>query len=188
VSYPRGEEYQRRFDALASAGHDVHGEATLVRSYRPRSALDAGCGTGRVAIELATHGIEVLGVDVDPAMLATATQRAPDLQWRLGDLATVDLEPERFDVAVLAGNVLIFVQPGTEADVLANVTRAVRVGGRVIAGFQLRDGGYDLDGLARDALAAGLVLEDRWSTWDRAPAAVVDDYAVSVFVRAPRPS
>jgi SAM-dependent methyltransferase len=184
VSYPRGDEYQRRFDALAASGQDVHGEATLERSYAPRSVLDAGCGTGRVAIELALHGIEVVGVDVDPAMLVTATEQAPDLEWRLGDLATVDLEEERFDVAVLAGNVLIFVRPGTEADVLANVARAVRVSGRVIAGFQLRDGGYDLDRLERDALAAGLVLEDRWSTWDRAPASVADDYAVSVFVRA----
>ncbi len=180
----RGDEYQARFDALAEAGTDVHGEATLVRSYGPARVLDAGCGTGRVAVELARHGIEVVGVDVDPVMLDTARRRAPELEWRLGDLATADLG-HGYDVVVLAGNVLIFTPPGTEAAVLANVAAAARPGGVVIAGFSLRPGGYDLAGLDADASAAGLVLEDRWATWDRAPYAG-GDYAVSVF-RRPSP-
>jgi len=183
TSYQRGEAYQQRFDALAASGQDVHGEATLVRSYAPGRVLDAGCGTGRVAIELARHGIEVVGVDVDAAMLETARTRAPELEWRLGDLATDPLGDSSFDVAVLAGNVLIFVAPGTERAVLANVARAVHPGGRCIAGFQVRAGGYDLAALDADATAAGLILEDRWSTWDRQPLATGGDYAVSVFVR-----
>src|SRR5689334_19172434 len=63
-----GAEYQKRFDDLASSGVDVHGEATFVMRAAPRSVLDAGCGTGRVAIELARRGVEVVGVDVDPSM------------------------------------------------------------------------------------------------------------------------
>jgi SAM-dependent methyltransferase len=173
----RGDEYQARFDALAASGQDVHGEATLVRSYDPARVLDAGCGTGRVAIELARHGIEVLGVDVDPVMLATARDRAPELAWREGDLATADLG-EGWDVVVLAGNVLLFTPPGTEAAVVANAAGAGR---RVIAGFSLRPGGYDLARLDAEAAAAGLVLEDRWATWDRRPF-TGGDYAVSVFV------
>jgi SAM-dependent methyltransferase len=183
VSYPRGDDYQRRFDELAASGSDVHGEARLVRSYAPRLVLDAGCGTGRVAIELARHGITVIGVDRDPAMLETARSRAPELDWRLGDLATFTLERDHVDVAVLAGNVLRFVTPGTEAAVVANVARTLGRGGRLVAGFQLVPGGYGLPPLDRDATAAGLVLEDRWSTWDRDPVRPGDDYAVSVFTR-----
>jgi SAM-dependent methyltransferase len=183
TSYPRGDAYQQRFDALAATGKDVHGEATLVRSYAPDRVLDAGCGTGRVAIELARHGIDVVGVDVDAAMLATARDRAPELDWRLGDLATIDLATDAFDVAVLAGNVMIFVTRGTEDAVVANVARALRRGGRLIAGFQLRAGGYDLASFDADATAAGLGLANRWSTWDREPFVDGGDYAVSVFVR-----
>ena len=73
-----GDDYQARFDRLAATGADVHGEATFVRAYEPARVLDAGCGTGRVAIELARHGIEVVGVDVDASMLATARRLAPD--------------------------------------------------------------------------------------------------------------
>ena len=179
MTHPKGADYQARFDSLAASGVDVHGEATLVRSYGPQRVLDAGCGTGRVAIELARHGIEVLGVDRDEAMLATAAELAPHIEWRLGDLADADLG-DGWDVAVLAGNVLLFTAPGTEAAVVANVAGSVRPGGLVILGFSLRPGGYDLDRLDADAGAAGLTLAERWATWDRAP---FDggDYAVSVF-------
>jgi SAM-dependent methyltransferase len=176
-----GDEYQARFDALAAAGTDVHGEAALVRSFTPTRVLDAGCGTGRVAIELARNGIEVVGIDVDPSMLETARIRAPELDWRLGDLAVAELG-NGYDLAVLAGNVLLFTPPGTEAAVLANVAEAVRPGGIVIAGFSLQPGGYDLGRLDTDASAAGLTLLDRWATWDRQPY-TEGNYAVSAFTR-----
>jgi ubiquinone/menaquinone biosynthesis C-methylase UbiE len=51
--------------------------------------LDAGCGTGRVAIELARRGIEIVGVDIDPGMLGSARRKAPELTWIEADLATV---------------------------------------------------------------------------------------------------
>ena len=179
MSYPTGDAYQKRFDELAASGSDVHGEATLVRAYDPKRVLDAGCGTGRVAIELARHGIDVVGVDVDARMLETARTNAPNLDWRLGDLSTTELGDREFDVAVLAGNVLIFTAPGTNTAVIANVARAVKEGGRVIAGFQLRPGGYDLATLDTDAAQTGLELDERFATWDREPY-TGGDYAVSV--------
>ena len=72
----QGDDYQAQFDRLAASGQDVHGEATFVRAYSPTSVLDAGCGTGRVAIELARHGIEVVGTDIDDSMLATAQRNS----------------------------------------------------------------------------------------------------------------
>ena len=66
---PRGAAYDERFERLASSGVDVHGEAALVDSYGPGAVLDAGCGTGRVAIELARRGHRVVGIDADPDML-----------------------------------------------------------------------------------------------------------------------
>ena len=99
-----GEAYQARFDALTADGMDVHGEARFVLSFDPRAVLDAGCGTGRVAIELACRGVEVVGVDVDRSMLSEARRRGRGLTWIEADLATLDLG-RTFDVVVLAGNV-----------------------------------------------------------------------------------
>ena len=173
-----GGEYQARFDALARSGTDVHGEATFVRRYDPASVLDAGCGTGRVAIELARHGIDVVGVDVDASMLATARQLAPALSWVESDLAELDLG-RTFDVVVLAGNVLLFTPPGTEPAVVAGCARHAH--GVVIAGFQL-DRAYGLDRYDADCTAAGLALVERFATWDGVP---FDGggYAVSVHRR-----
>jgi len=185
VSYPTGDAYQKRFDELAASGQDVHGEATFVRAYSPARVLDAGCGTGRVAIELARHGVDVVGIDLDERMLDTARTQAPDLDWRVGDLSTADLGHEEFDVVVLAGNVLIFTAPGTNTAVVANVARALNPTGRMIAGFSLQPGGYDLATLDADADAAGLELSERFATWDRAPYDGAS-YAVSVFTRRGR--
>jgi SAM-dependent methyltransferase len=175
----RGAEYDRRFEQLASAGHDVHGEATLVASLGVHSVLDAGCGTGRVAIELARRGIDVVGVDLDAAMLEAARAKAPALRWVEGDLAVVDLG-RTFEAVVLAGNVMIFLRTGTEGAVVANMARHLRPGGLLVCGFSLRPGGLDLPSLDRMCASVGLVLQHRWATWDREPFAAGGDYAVSV--------
>lgn len=147
-------------------------------SFDPVSVLDAGCGTGRVAIELASRGIDVVGLDSDPVMLETARDKAPDLEWWLADLTTLDVD-RRFDLIVAAGNVMIFVDPGTEAQAVARMAGHLAPGGRLVTGFQLGRG-YDLTGYDADADAAGLVLAERWSTWERAPWAPDAVYAVSV--------
>jgi SAM-dependent methyltransferase len=178
---PRGASYDARFTRLEAAGVDVHGEAALVDSYDPSSVLDAGCGTGRVALELHRRGRHAVGLDVDPAMLEAARAKGPDLRWILGDLADPALDVGgTFDLVVMAGNVLIFVEPGREGRVLANAARWLEPGGRLIAGYSLQPGGFEPSEHDRLAAAAGLQLEDRWSTWDGLPFVQPENYAVSV--------
>jgi SAM-dependent methyltransferase len=176
-----GDDYQARFDRLAASGADVHGEATFVRSYQPSSVLDAGCGTGRVAVELARHGIEVVGVDVDASMLATARRLAPEVTWVEADLTTLDLG-RTFDLVVMAGNVPLFTPPGTERALVSCVAAHVTEGGVLVAGFST-DRGYSAEQYDAHASEAGLTLVERFSTWDRSPWSPEGDYAVSVHRR-----
>ena len=183
---PRGSAYDRRFEDLAATGMDMHGEAALVASYAPDRVLDAGCGTGRVAIELSRRGHDVVGVDVDVAMLEAARAKAPDLPWVQADLTDPELDLDLghdFDVVVMAGNVLIFVPPGTEAQVIKNTARWLRPGGRLVTGYTLQPDGFGPH--RHDTLAArsGLVLQDRWSTWNKRPFVRGDRYAVAVHRR-----
>jgi SAM-dependent methyltransferase len=184
---PRGHAYDRRFEDLAASGMDMHGEAALVASLArgPASVLDAGCGTGRVAIELTRRGHAVVGVDVDGAMLEAARAKAPDLTWVHGDLADPGLElgGRIFDIVVMAGNVVIFVPPGTEGRVVRNAARWLRPGGLLVTGYSLRPDGFGPDRHDALAVGAGLVLQDRWSTWDKQPYASGDRYAVAVHRR-----
>lgn len=179
-----GEDYQAHFDKLAASGVEVHGEADFVcaRSPTPASVLDAGCGTGRVALELARRGIEVIGVDLDRSMLETARRQDEGLEFVESDLAALDLG-RSFDVVMMAGNVLLFTAKGTEPAVVAGCARHVAPSGVLVAGFSL-DRGYGIDDYDRDCAVAGLVLDERWATWDRAPFVPGGDYAVSVHRRA----
>ena len=183
-----GEEYQARFDALADRGVDVHGEATLVRSLlsasrdarggSPGAVLDAGCGTGRVAIELARHAITTVGVDADASMIAEARRRAPDLEWEHADLVGLELG-RTFSVVVLAGNVPLFTAPGTQHALITSCAQHVAPDGLLVAGFQLGRG-YSLAEFDASCGTAGLAIVNRWSTWDRQPFSTPGDYAVSV--------
>jgi SAM-dependent methyltransferase len=172
-----GDEYQARFDALAASGVEVHGEADFVEAYAPTSVLDAGCGTGRVGIELARRGIEVVGADVDASMLATARRTAPDLTWVEVDLTELALG-RTFALVLLAGNVPLFTPPGTQPALVARCAAHVAAGGRLVAGFSLNRG-YALDDWDADCAAAGLRPVARFATWSRDPYAG-GDYAVSV--------
>ena len=179
-----GDDYQRRFDELAAAGEDVHGEARFVRSFDPGSVLDAGCGTGRVAIELARHSIEVVGVDRDPSMLATARDRAPDVSWVEADLCELDLG-RTFDVVVMAGNVPLFAAPGTQPALVAALAGHVTTRGELIAGFSTdwRDRPYSADEHESHCVAAGLEPVERFSTWNRDEWTPASAYAVCVARR-----
>ncbi|WP_179471991.1 class I SAM-dependent DNA methyltransferase [Mycolicibacterium vinylchloridicum] len=189
---PRGDEYDARWKSLADAGQNIHGEADLVESILRESGghsvLDAGCGTGRVAIELASRGFVVAGVDADAAMLAAARAKAPDLRWIEADLADLSTAGvDRVNLVLLAGNVMIFLEPGTEARVLAGLAGRLTPGGLLVAGFSVRPDRLSLQQYDRAAEAAGLLPVVRWATWDREP---YDggDYAVSVhrLRRSPR--
>jgi SAM-dependent methyltransferase len=176
-----GSSYQARFDVLAATGMDVHGEAALVRTFTPATVLDAGCGTGRVAIELARHGIATLGVDVDNSMISEARRRAPELDWTLADLASLALG-QQFAVVVLAGNVPLFCPAPNRRALVGSCAAHVERGGRMISGFEL-DRGYGLADYDEACDDAGLVLEHRWSTWDQQPFSDESGYAVSVHLR-----
>jgi SAM-dependent methyltransferase len=171
--------YDERWRRLAAAGVDPHGEAALVAGLEPGSVLDAGCGTGRVAVELARRGIDVVGVDLDPTLLDAARAKAPGLTWVHADLTSVALD-RAFDVIVMAGNVMIFVEPGSEAAVVRNLARHLAPGGHLVAGFQLRAGGLTADRYDDLAARAGLTRVARYATWDRDPWPSGADYAVSV--------
>jgi len=178
------DRYDDQWARLEAAGKDPHGEVAFIQRFDPTCVLDGGCGTGRVAIELANRGVAAIGVDLDQAMLDAARAKAPDMRWEQADMAAIDLRDEQgdrlaFDVIALPGNVMIFVAPGTEGAVLVRCREHLADGGRLIAGFQLGRG-LALDEYDRLATEAGLELESRYATWDGDPWLSGGDYAVSV--------
>jgi SAM-dependent methyltransferase len=187
-----GRDYAARFEALAASGADVHGEASFCTALLAPGArvLDAGCGTGRVAIRLAAQGFGVVGLDVDESMLAVARDQDATLPWVLGDLADLPaglLAGPPYDLVLLAGNVVPLLAPGTLHSTVSALAGLLADGGLMVAGFGLDrahlPAGCPVTPLEEyDAALAscGLHLVDRFSTWDAATYAPGAGYAVSV--------
>lgn len=189
-----GEAYAQRFARLAESGHDIHGEAAFCAALLKPAAriLDAGCGTGRIAIRLAELGHYCTGVDVDPSMLAVARRDAPTQEWLLGDLARLDalgLNPG-FDLALAAGNVIPLLAPGTEPAVVRQLAAALRPGGLLVTGMgldaahlPLPEPSVTLAEFDHWCAQSGLTLRQRYATWSGDPYHQGCGYAVSVHSR-----
>jgi SAM-dependent methyltransferase len=146
--------------------------------------LDAGCGPGRVGAVLHARGHTVVGVDVDPELIVAARQDHPGPAWLVADLTELDLPAtgitEPFDAAVIAGNVMTFLAPGTEPDVLRRIAAHLMPHAIVVVGFGT-DRGYPLPDFDAHVAAAGLTLEHRFATWDLRPWHDGPPFAVSVL-------
>jgi SAM-dependent methyltransferase len=178
--------YVERFRSMAAAGRDLAGEARLLDAMVHRGAriLDAGCGPGRVGAELARRGHDVVGVDVDPVLIAAAVEDHPGPRWIVEDLAELDLPAhgisEPFDAIVCAGNVMTFLAPSTRQEVLRRLREHVHSEGRVVIGFGAGRG-YEFSEFLIDARQAGLEADLLLSTWDLRAWREDSDFLVAVL-------
>jgi 2-polyprenyl-3-methyl-5-hydroxy-6-metoxy-1,4-benzoquinol methylase len=181
--------YTRRFEKLAAQGEDVDGEARFVDALAARESviLDAGCGTGRLADSLCRRGHRAVGVDADPLLVDAGQSARPDLLLATLDLTALSAQtlaaaglPTSYDVIVAAGNVMVYLAPGTEHQVLASLSRVLRPGGRTIFGF-LTGRDYTHDHLDESAMELGWTKEFRFGTWQCDPWTRTSDWATSVY-------
>lgn len=133
---------------------------------------------------MATRGHDVVGVDADRQLIEAAQADHPGPVWLAADLTDLDLvaagEPEPFDAAVVAGNVMPFLAPGTEQAVLTLLAAHLREDAFLVVGFGL-DRGYSLSDFDTHAASAGLRLEHRFATWDLRPWRDDAPFAVTVL-------
>ncbi|WP_340540919.1 class I SAM-dependent methyltransferase [Nocardioides sp. GXZ039] len=182
------EWYIGRFRELAARGEDLQGEARLVEALAAPASrlLDAGCGPGRHGGYLARRGHHVVGVDVDPMLIEAARSDHPDATWLVSDLVTLDLaasgQPEPFDGAFIAGNVMDFVTEADRATVIERVAAHLRADGFLVVGCRTSQGFTPAD-LDAALPVAGLTLEQRFATWDLRPWRADAEFCVSVARR-----
>jgi SAM-dependent methyltransferase len=127
-------------DALGRQPHDraVLGLfAELVRNIGGPVA-DVGCGPGRITVHLAEWGLDAVGLDLSPGMVAVARRDHPVLPCVVGSMTDLPLVEGSLG-GLLAWYSLIHVADELVPAVLAAFRRAVRPGGLVLLAFQVGD-------------------------------------------------
>jgi SAM-dependent methyltransferase len=121
--------YQRISDTVA----DIHDR--VIERLAPGPGvrwLDLACGTGAVAERAARRGADVIGIDLAPALIETARERAAelglDIDYRVGDCERLDLPDADFDVVSSTCGIMFAPDHAATA---AELVRVTKPGGRV---------------------------------------------------------
>ena len=106
--------------------------AQLPEDLRGARILDAGCGTGAMAVELAQRGAEVVAVDISPALVGIAGKRMPanlagHITWVAGDM--LEATYGKFDHALAMDSMIYYTAP----DIAAVLGKAApRINGKFV--------------------------------------------------------
>jgi SAM-dependent methyltransferase len=92
--------------------------------------LDLACGSGEHVVRLAKRGLEVVGVDIAPSLVAHCRERAAEegaetARFQQGDMRELAYDGE-FDAVLLLSGSFGFFDDATNEDVLARIARALR--------------------------------------------------------------
>jgi SAM-dependent methyltransferase len=107
----------------------------ILQLKKGESLLDLGCGAGFQSLLFAEFGLEVLGIDISPPLIAHAKKLAARRQARahfqVGDMRTISFKSE-FDAVVILGCSFGFGDDNENRRTLKNIDRALRPNGRVL--------------------------------------------------------
>lgn len=114
---------------------DFYRQMAASAMARGGSVLEIACGTGRVAIRLAEDGVNVVGLDLSPEMLAIARHKSAGLgntRWVEADMRSFDLE-ETFELAIIPGHAFQNLNtPQDQVACLECIKRHLRPGGTLV--------------------------------------------------------
>lgn len=119
----------------------IESSAARFASARPATILDVGCGTGQHAIELASRGYRLTGVDLSDSMLEQAKNKSTSLpndarpRWLLGNARDFDAGAT-YDMAIMMFAVVGYLTTNTHVlEGLRNIRRHLSGGGLFACDF-----------------------------------------------------
>jgi SAM-dependent methyltransferase len=112
--------------------------AELVAAGGGGPVADVGCGAGGVTKGLADLGLEPVGIDLSPQMVALARERYPALAFEVGSMLSLDLRDGSV-AGVVANNSIIHVPWEFRSQVFAEFHRVLRPDGQLLVTFPIGD-------------------------------------------------
>lgn len=112
-----------------------------------KTAVDLGCGNGKLGTVLQANGLSVIGIDISDTAVENARKEHPDMQFMQADAADFSLD-KPVDV-VFSKSLLHWIGEDRQDRLLSCVARALKKGGQFVAEF----GGEGCNALIHDKLA-----------------------------------
>jgi ubiquinone/menaquinone biosynthesis C-methylase UbiE len=142
-----GEYVARIFDELDHKPLDrqvLDRFARQVREVGP--ACDMGCGPGHVARYLHSQGLPVCGVDLSPGMIEQARKLNPEIEFNLGNMASLEIEEETWG-GIAAFYSIIHIPPAEVVQALHELKRVLRPAGMLLLAFHIGQESVHVDEL-----------------------------------------
>lgn len=139
--------YDEKFRIIWQYGEDMLG---LLDAKPGQRVLDLGCGTGHLTRKIADTGVEIVGIDKSPEMIAQAQTNYPDLTFNVSDGADFHFDTP-FDAVFSNAALHWMLEP---EKVIACVHAALKPGGRFVAEFGGKDNIRGVYGALYDGLRA----------------------------------
>ena len=102
--------------------------STIMNQHGIRRVLDVACGTGYTVCQLHRRGIDIVGLDLSPAMLSVASQKAGSCGFVRGDGTTLPFREKSFDGAIIS-LALHEISPTLRQKVWSEMKRVVKSDG-----------------------------------------------------------
>jgi SAM-dependent methyltransferase len=146
TSYDRvaAEYVQRIYEELESKPLDRQLLDRFAARLQGGTACDLGCGPGHVARFVDQRGVHVSGVDLSPVMVEWAQRLNPEIEFRQGDMLSLDFEDGVWD-GVIAFYSIIHIPRSRVAHALGEMKRVLRPGGLLLLAFHVGDDVLHLD-------------------------------------------
>jgi ubiquinone/menaquinone biosynthesis C-methylase UbiE len=99
---------------------------------------DLGCGPGHIAKYLQENGVQVFGIDLSPGMIRCARRMCPDIEFRVGDMASLDIADESL-VGIVAFYSIVHFESSQLTTVFKECRRVLSPGGLMLLAFHIGD-------------------------------------------------
>jgi SAM-dependent methyltransferase len=107
---------------------------------------DLGCGPGHVAHYLHERGVDVVGIDLSPGMVAEAERLNPGLPFRVGDMTALNVSDGALG-GIVAFYSVIHVPRERHQALFAEWRRVLRPGGLLLVSFHIGESDRHVDDL-----------------------------------------
>ena len=133
---------------------------------------DLGCGPGHVARYLNAQGVATVGIDISPEMIRVASELHPGLDYRVGDMNSLELADASL-AGIVAFYSIVHFPPAALRPVLGEMRRVLAPGGLALLAFHIGDEVVHVE----DLFGARVSLDFRFHLPDR----VIDALAANGF-------